>query len=141
MSGKRPLLREARALQRYVCGRGAPRFALRRWLRLLGPNGRPLTVPGWLWRWPALLAGCEPLPVLPRSPLARELERRLFLAAQVTEATPWGARQAAAAARGGWGSLCMGIAGFGLLEAAVLPVRLVCHVLAWRPASVDRGQP
>jgi hypothetical protein len=126
-------LREGRGLQRYACGAAAPRFALRRYARLLGDGAAPLALPAAWWNLPWLIWSLEPVPLLPRSAAAREFARRLFLVVLVTELTPWGAAQSRAAARRSFPAALLRLAGFGALEAAALPVRLAVHGLVWRP--------
>jgi hypothetical protein len=132
-SDARALLAEGRALQRYAWGSGAPRFALRRYVRLLGAHAAPMAVPGPWARVPPLLALFEPLPVLPRSARSLEFERRLYLATLVTELTPWGARRGRAWARRGFAGMALRAAAFALVEALVLPARFAFHRLAWWP--------
>jgi hypothetical protein len=130
---RRGILREGRGLQRYACGAAAPRFALRRYARLLGADARPLRVPAAFWRMPWLVWMLEPVPLLPRSAAAREFARRLFLVVLVTELTPWGSRRSRAAAERSFAGALARVLAFGVLEAASLPARLAVHGLAWWP--------
>ena len=134
-SETRALLGEGRALQRYAWGRGAPRFALRRYVRLLGAGAAPLEKPGRWLHVPWLNALFEPVPLLPRSAASREFERRLYLATLVTELTPWGARRSRAWARRGFAEMALRAAAIALAEALALPGRVVVHRLAWWPGE------
>ncbi|HEX3463960.1 MAG TPA: hypothetical protein VHS78_07935 [Candidatus Elarobacter sp.] len=134
-SETRALLAEGRALQRYAWGGGAPRFALRRYVRLLGAGAAPMAIPGRWARVPSLTALFEPLPLLPRSASSREFERRLYLATLVTELTPWGARRSRGWARRGFAEMALRAAAIGLAETLALPGRLVFHRVAWWPAK------
>jgi len=138
-SEARKLLAEGRGFQRYAWGRGAPRFALRRYVRLLGAGAAPMAVPGRWARWPWLNALFEPFPLLPRSPASREFERRLYLATLVTELTPWGARRSRAWSRRGFGEMALRAAALVLVEGVALPGRLVFHRAAWWPPKRGAG--
>lgn len=125
------LLREGRGLQRYTYGRGAPPFALRRYVRLLGPQTDPL--PSAWWRLPWLTACLEPVPLMPRSATSKEFERRLFLVALVTELTPWGAAENAAGAARTLPAEAIRIVGFSAIELLALPLRIAAYGLTWWP--------
>lgn len=132
---KRQLLTEGRLLQRYACGNGAPRFALRRYLRLLPPDQAPLGISQWLLRCSFLVACLEPLPFLPSSAYAREFKRRLFLTLLVTEVTPWGAAQSGGAAARSLPSFVLAACVIAVVEALALPLRVVAHMILWLPKS------
>jgi hypothetical protein len=131
-------LLEARALQRYACGRRAPRFALRRYLRLLPPASAPLALPPAWWRIPWLAALFEPVPLLPKSQASREFQRRLFLVTLATELTPWGAEQTRAAARRSFASFAVRAIGCGIVELGLVPWRIAVHRLTWWPLRARR---
>jgi hypothetical protein len=129
----RCLLREGRGLQRYTYGQGAPPFALRRYVRLLGRQSDPLHLPSLWWRLPWLTACLEPLPLMPRSAASKELDRRLFLVALITELTPWGAAENAAGAARSLPAEIVRSLGFSLIELLALPLRIAAYGLTWLP--------
>lgn len=133
------LLTEARLLQRYACGERAPRFALRRYLRLTPPGRKPLPIQTAFLAFGLIVSCLEPLPFLPRSEKAREFERRLFLALLVTEVTPWGARRSETVGARGILWFVLAALATAVLEIVVFLPRIVVHALMWMPvrSSLD----
>ncbi len=115
--GRRALLREARILLSYVLGRPPGGALLRLYVRAVHRRDEgPLALPGAVGAMPGLLRAYEPLSG--DTPLGR----RLRLASLLAESSPQGEGALAAGSRP---ARLAGLGAQGVLDAAMLPVRLV----------------
>jgi NADH dehydrogenase len=90
---RRRLLREGRSLQGYVLGSRAPPGLVARYARAVETvrDGRPLSLPRWVLRWPLAIAALDDRALLEAAG-AVELAWRLDAASTLAEASPAGAR-------------------------------------------------
>ena len=122
----RPLLLEAAVLIRFVTGRRPSLPSLRRYCRAIArlKRGRPLPLPWVVVRSPCLMALWEPLGP-PRSAAQRERTERLRYATAIVEADPSHAGSFWETRHRGVATVWLGVAMALVVEAVIVPVRLL----------------
>jgi len=118
---RRQLLREGRALLKYVTSRSVGGTLMRRYTRAVEVTRRsvPLRLPGIVYKWPALMRIFEPVGG------AGAVADRLAIAMVIAETTPEGAKEFCALEKQSWLLSTVELVVLLTAEALLMPLRIL----------------